>query len=152
MSFKLILSVGLLFAMTNCKNVSKVTEETTPDVKEQSSSTENNTLQSPPLFIGTWRQKTATEESEVMLLETNDSINGTLIYKEFDGNGDMTSYTGLLSLLGMVKNDTLMVDIYDPKGRKASTAKLFQDGPKLTFVLTGQKINYPDTFTAIEVD
>lgn len=152
MTTKLLLSIILISTFIGCKNDPKSNASSTPETQEANSTRDTIYVNEYSSFDGTWRNKTATEESEVILEQKDTKVSGTIMYKEFDDKGELTSSTGLLSVIGTIENGTLTLDIYDPKGRKASTSKMVQDGKELKFVRNGKKINYPDSFSAFKID
>lgn len=152
MNIKLTISLLALALFVGCKNEPKTDSSVSNEVQENTVTVENQPSNKEMSFNGTWRNKKETEESEVILKESNKEVSGTILFKEFDGKGELYSSTGLLSIIGTVENNLLTLDIYDPKGRKASTATMVQNGKELIFKLTGQKINYPDTFSAFKVE
>ncbi|MCB0446867.1 MAG: hypothetical protein KDD03_05040 [Gelidibacter sp.] len=133
----------------NCKKDNKDTftsEETNIDIPTENA--DGDIQPDKVVYSGVWSSKTATMQNNVVLNQNNTEVTGMIMYKEFDGNGEEISSTGLLSVMGKVENEVLKVDIYDPKGIKSSTATLTQNGRELMFKLTGNKVNYPETFTA----
>lgn len=152
MSIKFLFPVLLLALFTSCKDEPKSIPSTDIETQEMPSSDKKETSDTIATFDGTWKSKTSTQESEVILENKNNEVSGTLIYQEFDDQGEMISSTGLLSLIGTTENGLLNVDVYDPKGRKASTATISLEGNTLNFKLTGNKINYPDRFSAQKID
>lgn len=153
MSIKFLFPTILLAFFVSCKDTPKSIPNTAIETQPIPSSDEKETTSDTvPPFDGTWKSKTSTQESEVILETKNREVNGTLMYREFDVQGEMSSSTGVVSLLGTAENGILSVDIYDPSGRKASTATISLEADTLTFRLTGQKINYPDSFSAVKID
>lgn len=142
----------LLFVCFSCKNNEEDTSKIKPTIEEQQTLDPNADISMDDIiYAGVWRIDSTTNYADVRLNQSNKDVTGTLEYKVFDANGELQSSTGILSLIGTVTDGLLKVDIYDPKGTKASTANINVKGKELHFKLTGAQINYPSSFTAYKL-